>query len=695
MLAYALTIFAAAFLLFQVQPLIAKILLPWFGGSAAVWTTCLLFFQSALLLGYLYAHGLIRWFPTRLQTRIHALFLAVSILALPIIPKDAWRPSGLEGPTFRVLGLLAVTVGLPYFLLSSTSPLLQAWYSESRRGALPYRFFALSNAASLLAVVSYPILVEPVSSTRHQAIGWSLAYAGFAILGATVALRRPSAAVAGEIVIGGELEPPPAVAAPTWGVQLLWVALAACASTLLLAVTNHLSQNVAAVPFLWVLPLSLYLASFILCFSGSGLYQRDWFLRFLAVALGGMAYALAPESVNSSLMLLIPLYCTGLFLCCMVCHGELARLKPDPAHLTSFYLMIALGGALGGIFVGLIATHFFPGYFELPVGMGAFAVLLVAVLRRDPSSVFHRGRGRAAGLLLIALAVALVADLAVTIRRQTKQSRIMVRNFYGALRVVDLAQVPRNAVAGTPILEPARRKLLNGTIEHGLQFQSPDRRREPTTYYGPDSGVGLTLAEAGRRRGLRVGVVGLGTGTLATYGRKGDHYTFYEINPLVVRLAKTEFSFLADSQAKVDIVLGDGRLSLEREPPQAFDVLALDAFTGDSIPVHLLTRQAFALYFRHLRATGVLAVHITNRYLDLAPVVQAAAESLGKRAMVVDDEGDEEEETFRSTWVLVSGRQEFFDSPDIKEAGKLLEQATHPPVWTDDYSNLFSVLKKK
>ncbi len=693
MLAYALTIFAGAFLLFQVQPLIARILLPWFGGSAAVWTTCLLFFQSALLLGYLYAHWLIQWFPTRLQTRIHALFLAVSILALPIIPKDAWRPSGLEGPTFRVLGLLGVTVGLPYFLLSSTGPLLQAWYTESRKGALPYRFFALSNAASLLALVSYPILVEPVFSTRHQAIGWSLAYAGVAALCATVALRRPSAALAGEILTGGGLKPPPA--APTWDVQLLWVALAACASTLLLAVTNHLSQNVAAVPFLWVLPLSLYLASFILCFSGSGLYRRDWFLRFLAVALGGMAYGLAPESVNSSLILLIPLYCIGLFLCCMVCHGELARLKPDPAHLSSFYLMIALGGALGGIFVGLIATHLFPGYFELPVGMGSFAVLLVAVLRRDPSSVFYRGRGRAAGLLLMALTVALVADLAVTIRRQTKESRVMVRNFYGALRVVDLAQVPRDAVAGTPVLEPARRKLLNGTIDHGLQFLSLDRRREPTTYYGPDSGVGLALAEAGRRRGLRVGVVGLGTGTLASYGRRGDHYTFYEINPLVVRLAKTEFSFLADSQAKVDIVLGDGRLSLERESPQAFDVLALDAFTGDSIPVHLLTRQAFALYFRHLRDTGVLAVHITNRYLDLTPVVQTAAESLRKRAIVVDNEKDEEEEVYRATWVLVSGRQEFFDSPDIKQAGKLLERATHLPVWTDDYSNLFGVFKKK
>jgi SAM-dependent methyltransferase len=693
MLVYALTIFAGAFLLFQVQPLIAKMLLPWFGGSAAVWTTCLLFFQSALLLGYLYAHGLIRWFPPKLQTRIHALLLAVSILALPIIPKDAWRPSGLEDPAFRVLGLLGLTLGLPYFLLSSTSPLLQAWYSESRKGALPYRFFALSNAASLLALVSYPILVEPVFSTRHQAIGWTLAYAGFALLCASVALRRPSGALAGEILTGGELKPPPS--APTWDVQLLWVALAACASTLLLAVTNHLSQNVAAVPFLWVLPLSLYLASFILCFSGSGLYRRDWFLRFLAVALGGMAYALAPESVNSSLMLLIPLYCTGLFLCCMVCHGELARLKPDPAHLSSFYLMIALGGALGGIFVGLIATHLFPGYFELPVGMGSFAVLLVAVLRHDPASVFYRGRGRAAGLLLMALTVALVAGLSVTIWRQTAESRVMVRNFYGALRVIDLTQLPRDAVAGMPVLEPARRKLLNGTIEHGLQFLSPDRRREPTTYYGPRSGVGLTLAEAGQRRGLRVGVVGLGTGTLATYGRTGDHYTFYEINPLVVSLAKTEFSFLADSQAKVDIVLGDARLSLEREPPQAFDVLALDAFSGDSIPVHLLTRQAFALYFRHLRDTGVLAVHITNRYLDLTPVVQTAAESLRKRVMVVDNEKDEEKGVYRATWVLVSGRLEFFDRTDVKRAGKLLGQATRRPVWTDDYSNLFSVLKKK
>ncbi|HLW78713.1 MAG TPA: fused MFS/spermidine synthase, partial [Terriglobia bacterium] len=363
--------------------------------------------------------------------------------------------------------------------------------------------------------------------------------------------------------------------------------------------------------------------------------------------------------------------------------GELARLKPPPEHLTSFYLMAALGGALGGLFVGLFAPHVFRGYYELPVSIGASAVLALIVLRRDPSGPFYRAGWRPAWIVLIALCGGLIALLVMDVRWQTDDSRLVLRNFYGSLRVAD---------AEGPDVEHERRRLVNGTILHGTQFLDADRRRLPTTYYGPDSGVGLALRVAGAKGSLRVGVIGLGVGTLATYGRRGDEYTFYEINPLVIELAKTQFSFLADCRAKVDIAPGDARLSLERRPPQNLDLLAVDAFAGDSIPVHLLTREAVLLYFRHLKPDGILAVHVTNRYLDLRPVVVNIAASIGKRAVVVRSEADPDEGTSVANWVLVSDRRDLFEEHEIKLASVPVA-ATHQRVWTDDYSNLLGALK--
>jgi SAM-dependent methyltransferase len=676
MLLYALTIFLSAFLLFQVEPMIAKIILPWFGGSAAVWATCLLFFQLALLLGYLYAFVVVRRLRPRMQSRLHVALLALSLLALPILPRPAWKPTGSEDPSIRILLLLASSVGLPFLLLSSASPLLQAWYAEERRSALPYRLFALSNAGSMLALVSYPVLVEPLFSTRHQAVGWSLAYAAVAGLSGVVALRSR-----GERAVRQRAE---SAARPDWKLQMLWVALAACASSLLLAITNHLSRNVAAIPFLWVLPLSLYLLSFILCFEGRGWYHRGVYLRLWAVALASMAYALSPDYSNTGLSLLIPLYSAGLFLCCMVCHGELARLKPHPDHLTSFYLMISLGGALGGVFVGLLAPHIFRAYFELPISIGACAVLMLIVLYRDSSGVFGAARRKPAWFVALMLTLALLVSLAYVTEQSIENARLLVRNFYGGLKIAD---EPR------PDSEHEVRKLVNGTIEHGMQFQQAARRRLPTSYYGPDSGVGLALREAEPRGPLRLGVIGLGAGTLAAYGRPGDHYTFYEINPLVVWLAHTQFTFLEDSAAQIDIVLGDARLSLERAPAQGFDILAVDAFTSDSIPVHLLTREAFQIYFRHLKPGGVLAVHVSNKYLDLAPVVERAAKSLGKTALLVDDPDDKDRGTYHSRWVLASDRRELFDDPLIDESTESIQVSPRVRLWTDDYSNLFRVLK--
>jgi len=685
-LLYGLTIFLGAFLLFQVEPLIAKIILPWFGGVAAVWAVCLLFFQTVLLLGYLYAHLLTTKLGARTQGWVHAAALAVSLAALPILPRDSWKPAGPGDPALRILLVLSATVGLPFFLLSATSPLLQAWHARARPDGKPYRFYALSNAGSLLALLTYPVAFEPFFTSRHQALGWSAAYGSFAVLCAWIAVQSRASAIAA----------PPRETAPRpgWRVQTLWVALAACASAMLLAVTNHISQNIAAVPFLWVLPLSLYLLSFILCFEGRSWYRRPWFLRLLGVALGGMAYALSPAYANAPVKLLIPLFCGGFFICCMVCHGELAALKPHASHLTAFYLLAALGGALGAVFVALIAPRVFSGYYELHIAMGMCAILVIIVLYREHESVFPFPQWRLACLAIAALAATLIASLSVTAYQQAAGARLRVRNFYGVLTITD--HVAPNIVmlkgsSDVPLDADTRyRKLMNGTIDHGLQFLGSARRREPTTYYGPYSGIGVALRAAGLRGPVRVGVIGLGAGTLAAYGRAGDRYTFYEINPLVVEIAREEFSFLQDSPASTDVVLGDARLSLEREPPQGFDVLAVDAFSGDSIPVHLLTREAFALYFRHLKPGGVLAVHISNKFLDLQPVVEGAAAALGKNALLIINEADDKAEIYRAAWILISGQTGLFGQPAI---GQMLMDRSRQQLWTDDYSSMFRILR--
>jgi hypothetical protein len=589
------------------------------------------------------------------------------------------------------LVLLAATIGLPYLALSSTSPLLQAWYAESGGGPerQPYRLFALSNAGSMLALVGYPTLVEPSFLIRHQAIGWSMAYAGTCFLVALVALRRPrDVATPTHSAL---------VPAPGWRVQLLWIGLAACASALLLAITNHLTQNLAAIPFLWLLPLALYLLSFILCFERRGWYRRGLFLRLLAVALASMAYALAPEFDNTRLAVLIPLYTIGLFICCMFCHGELAGLKPHPARLTSFYLMISLGGATGALFVALLAPHVFPGYFELPIALAACGVLALIVLHRTPGTVFYKARWSPSWLLAVALVLALVVSLAKTTWDRVDEAEVMVRNFYGCLRVIDYEiSAARLVQAGKEdVLSEDRecRKLMNGTIDHGIELQAPNRRHQPTGYYGWNSGIGRTLRALGAHGPLRVGVIGLGAGTIAAFGRRGDRYTFYEINPLDIELANTQFTFVRDSPAQVEIVSGDARLSLEREPSQQFDVLALDAFSSDAIPVHLLTREAMALYFRQLKPDGVLAAHISNKYLNLQPVFLSAAEWLGKSAVSIDSKSEEQNAVYRAVWVLVSSRQDFFGKAEIRELAKPLDNRPGLRPWTDDYSNLLSVLK--
>jgi hypothetical protein len=678
---YAVAISLSAFLLFQVELIMGRLILPWFGGSAAVWMVTVLFFQVVLVLGYLYAHLLVSHVPARRQMLVHVPILLATLLVLPILPNPIWKPVGGQDPTLRILGLLAVTVGLPFFALSATGPLLQAWYS--RGAGRPYRFYALSNAASMLGLLTYPVLVEPHLRTHVQADAWSAAYGLFVLLGIVIAVRASTSAAEVSKAASASAASTPR---PRLRAHLLWLALAAVPSLMFLAVTNQLTQNIAPIPFLWVLPLGIYLLSLIICFEGAG-YRRRLFLPLFPLALGLMAYNLFPQELEVGITGQIAFFSAGLLVCCIVCHGELARLKPPAIHLTSFYLMVAVGGAVGGLFVAVVAPQVFSGYFELALGLVLCAlVVLVALaqgwLGRSPGRVWP---GRSATAVATALTLLLGLYVYGKVRDHNSGDRVAVRNFYGALTV-------RDRGVGSP---SALRELYSGTIVHGEQFLAPDRAREPTTYYGPASGVGVALRTEGAiSRRLRVGVIGLGAGTLATYGRPGDSYQFYEINPLVTQIAKTQFSFLRESSAHVDVVGGDARLSLEREPDEHFNVLAVDAFTGDSVPIHLLTLQAFQLFFGHLAANGVVAVHVSNRYLHLAPVVARAASALGKTAVFIDSDRDEHGGPIkRAQWVLLTGDRRLAARLARTGQGSYLNGHNGTRLWTDDYSDVIAALK--
>ena len=669
---FALTIFASAFLLFLVQPIIAKQILPWFGGSAAVWTTCLVFFQAALLAGYAYADVVVRRLPLPRQTLLHCSLLVASLLALPIVPATFWKPSGSENPLALILGLLGVTLGLPYFLLSTTSPLLQAWFARRYAGRNPYRLFALSNLASLAALLAYPFVIEPWIPTRTQALLWSAGYACFTLLCIATAWRnRGIEAPPGVTMAAADAHTPP----PTFARQLLWCSLAATSSVLLLSVTTHITQNIAAVPLLWVVPLTIYLTTFILCFESSRLYPRETMLPIVAGALGVMAWSLADPRLTHELALQLGVFCLGLFVVCMFCHGELARLKPAPRHLTRFYLMVSLGGAVGAALVGIVAPLALPAYFELPLGLVAAALLLAWQVRGD---------ARIFGLLAMVACVVAVGCAIWHAVEFYDTTILTARNFYGVLRVQQ-----------SGVSDASRhRTLVSGTIMHGLQYEAPQFRRQPTSYYTTTSGIGRVLETLHPRKDpLRVGVIGLGTGTLAAYGTPGDVYRFYDINPAVVAIAKRDFTYLADSEARVETPLGDARLTLEREPSADLDLLAVDAFSSDAIPVHLITAEALALYAKHMRPGGLIAFHVTNRFLDLVPVVAGIAAANGMQAVWIHDEGDDALAN-RSDWVLVSNNRGLLASPRIADAASPITPHPEWRVWTDDFNNLFEVLRR-
>jgi SAM-dependent methyltransferase/MFS family permease len=666
---YAVTIFLSSFLLFLVQPLIARLILPWFGGSAAVWTTCMLFFQVLLLAGYAYAHVVIRKLEGRSAAIVHTALLAAAIALLPISPSEAWKPAGEDEPISRILLLLGATVGLPYFLLASTSPLLQAWFARARPGENPYRLFAISNLASLVALVGYPFVVEPFLAAGPQVAAWSWLFAGFAVLCAALAWRTPrrDSAVAqepGSFGIGKST-------------VFLWLALSATGSVLLLAVTNHLTQNVAAVPLLWIAPLTLYLASFIIAFEGRNWYRPELLWPLVLALLAGMAWLLADTDYHFNLPLQLGIFLPGLFLACLFCHGELYRMRPPPRHLTAFYLIVSAGGALGGLLVAVVAPLAFNAYYEL--GIGLVVLGLLAALR-------FAALGRIQGVASLAVLLGASAAAAYDGLRYHEDVRLSERGFYGVLRVKEY---------GSPGEPGHLRRLVHGAIMHGEQYMDDARRDVVTTYYTETSGIAAAI-ESRTSKPLRIGVIGLGTGTLAAYGRKGDLYRFYDIDPRVMDIARNEFTYLADSRAQIELALGDARLTLEREAPQGFDVLAVDAFSSDAIPVHLITREALGVYLKHVRPDGIVAFHVSNRFLDLIPVVARLAKEHGAHAVLVSDDAEDEGDSLRSRsdWVLVSRDPAALKRRAIVEAGaQPAEDRPEWRTWTDDYSNLIQILK--
>jgi len=667
----AATIFLAAFLLFQIQPIMARFVLPRYGGSAAVWGVCILFYQSLLFLGYLYADLLSRLAGASTQARVHLGLLALSVLSLPIAPDVAARLVGDTNPVLEILVLLTSCIGLPYFLLSSTSPLVQSWLVRSSPRSLPYRFYALSNLASLGGLLAYPLVVERLWALPVQSSIWSAGYFAYALFGGMLAWRsRASPDVASTRIEKTERSQVRA----EWSVQVAWVLLAALPSALSLAVTNHLTQNVAAIPFLWIVPLAIYLLTLILCFDGDGWYRRAVFRAGNMIALGIAGFLLIRQDLNTNLLVQLPVFSLLLFTVCMTLHGELVARKPDGEGLTRFYLLMAFGGAVGGVSIGLGAPFLLRGYYELPLTLSACALALLLLDFR---------RSLLLDLMLGGMAVWICATTFGFIGSTEAEAIAAGRNFYGGLRVIE--RKAKGQVA-------AHRDLVHGAIVHGSQFLDEARRREPTAYYARGSGADLALENFRRSEG-RVGVIGLGTGAMAAYGRSGETYRYYELNPMVVEYARKYFTYLDDSAARIETVVGDGRLSLEQEVPQAFDVLAVDAFSGDSIPVHLLSMEAFELYVRHLRPDGVLAIHISNAVLDLRPVVTAAAAAMGRAALEVTVGPDEPALRGESTWMLVADQAQFDARPGLRAAGSFVPAAPGFAVWTDGYSNLLGVLR--
>ncbi len=732
----ALTIFISAFLLFQVQPLISKFILPWFGGSPAVWTTAMLFFQCTLFLGYVYSHLLFCRLSLRKQVTVHIGLLAIaSIMALFVIPLDSLKPNGSEDPTLRILFLLSLCVGLPYAVLSTTGPLIQAWFSRAYPGRSPYRLFSLSNMGSLIALGTFPFVFEPFMELKTMGRFWMIGFWVFAALCAACGLRMLKMA-------GGVLESEDASAelangkTPLAWQRLSWIGLSGLSSMMFIATTNHVCHDIATVPFLWIIPLALYLLTFIICFD-----HPRWYIRELWCGLSAAAiFALVCLDLDLSFAPNLMLHFGTMFLICMVCHGELVKLRPESRqHITEYYLLISAGGALGGLFITLIATRYFDEYYEWPLGLLLSLVIALGGLGNIA------GRKRwfgASSPWLVGISIVLATSFVgwcldpFDWQRENDpgikyESLLQARNFYGTVSVTERQYTrPISAEENNGIsrgLDSGYRSFRSGSVLHGRQWTDPKKRDMPLSYYSKDSGVGKTLQycmeHTHRDQPLKFAVVGLGSGALATYARpaKGarlaDECVMYEINPLVEQIARKHFWYLPDYEQRlekpIEVRLGDARLTMEREAPQEYDVIVLDAFSGDSVPAHLLTREAFEIYRKHLKKNadgtiaGTICIHITNSYLNLYPVVKNAAEQVLKiKYTSVYKTSEPQDQLERSHYFMMSNDEVFleqtpmvprFQSNSDSIGGEARREAIEQdwpgiPLWTDHYSTIFNIL---
>jgi hypothetical protein len=708
------TTFLGAFLLFQVQPLIGKAVLPWYGGTPAAWTTALLFFQLMLVAGYALAYLSVRFLSPALRSYVYIALALGAVLLLPIGADARWKPTAADEPIAHMLGLLLACVGGPYLVLASTAPTTQEWFTRSGTERSPYRLYALSNLGSLLGLLTYPFLVERYFDATTQARLWSGAFALFALIAASCAWNvRDTRERATTTTEPDPARNPEALAADriTLGRAASWIGLAAAGTVLLMSATYHLCQDIASFPFLWVAPLVAYLLTFIIAFDHARWYRRTWYCAASVVlvplaCLQGVTFSALSRSKVWAVPYLLPLRDVSfgiqaaivlgmLFATCMLCHGELAARKPSPRRLTLYFLAIAVGGALGGIFTAVVAPLIFDRNWEWMLAtLAALGFALAGIygeLRRRrvlESSVNRAGAGVVgfAGIAFLCWLHFLLFN---------ENELVSARNFYGVVSV----DVGRESETDRPIYKSMR----SGTTFHGLQLTDEPFRRHATAYYSRESGAGLALAAAGENTyPLHVGVIGLGAGTLAVYGRPGDKYDFFEINPVVIRFADEHFSFLHDSAAECRVVEGDARLSLEREAGDAtkndaamkYDLLVLDAFSGDSIPTHLLTVEAFELYLSRLADDGLIAVHLSNRYLDLVPVVAAAAKRLGLAGMWGVNKPDPATYVQPARWALLTRNPKSPTWTNLRRFGFTeLAKSREVRLWTDGYSNLFEILK--
>lgn len=664
--------------------------MPWFGGTSAVWTTAMLFFQTFLLLGYAYILLLAK-LTLKKQIAVHSLVVIAisgavvwlsSLWQAPILPDITWKLDDSYSPILQVLALLTVSVGLPYFLLSTTSVLLQKWFSMLQSKRSPYPLYALSNVASLLALLSYPFLIEPFLPLQLQGTWWGIGFGLYALF---------LLVCCGQTLFFAKKQKTKAAAKPhviTKHTALFWIFLSATATLMLLAITAIQTQSIAPIPFLWILPLSLYLLSFILCFSGDRWYWRNFYAYvFFITAPFVLVFSLVQAP---SVFLGILIYSLTLFSCCMLCHGELYHLRPHPSRLDTFYVLVALGSVISGVFVGIIAPLLFRGYWELYLAFYAsFFVALIALVHYKGSVIsrkmkfFFTSEKEMYICLAIAFPTILVTVMFAITWISGYNSVKHWRSFYGVVTVKE--RVMPNVT---------QKSLVHGNVIHGIQYTSTAARYKPNAYFSEQSGLGLAIRELQKKdKHMNVAVLGLGIGTIAAYGRQGDHYRFYEIIPQVKDIAYNQFTYLTDSKANVDVVLGDGRLSIEKEAKNndpKYDILVMDAFSDDAIPVHLLTQEAFAVYLDRINPKGVIAVNISNNYVNLRPLLSQVAKKYGLSYVVIPTAASGD--TLQSEWVLLSKNKEVLQSKTIASR-KEHKQYKTVNLWTDDYSNLFQLLK--